>query len=321
MVACEEDPKPKKETEPATPSEPRFSQIESPSFSGDSAYMFVKRQVSFGPRVPGSRGQKNCAAFLENTFKKYGLTTEVQTAEVTAFNGTKLPIYNIIGRYKTERPERILIFAHWDTRPFADRDEQDRTKPIDGANDGGSGTGVILELARLLSLDSIGPNIGVDFILFDAEDYGKPAGGMPTANTRNTWCLGSQYWANNPTIENYKPRYGVLLDMVGATDAVFPKEGVSMNYAPGVVDEIWALADYLGYGNRFIDVRIGDITDDHLYINAIAKIPSVDIIHYDPNRRDFGPFHHKHDDNLEGIDKNTLGEVGHVMTQLIYREK
>ena len=215
-----------------------------------------------------------------------------------------------------------MLFAHWDTRPFADRDTKDKAKPIDGANDGASGVGVLLEVARLLQQNQT--SIGVDIIFFDAEDYGSTAASIIGQNSANDWCLGTQYWAKNPPIANYHPRYGILLDMVGASNAIFPKDYYSMYYAPHIVNKVWGKARDLGYGAYFSDIELtqrGAITDDHVYVNELAKIPAIDIIHYDPTTYDFGSFHHRHTDNMDIIDKKTLKAVGQTILEVVYSEE
>ncbi len=319
LVGCQnEEPKPKPQQEKTVE---QVKQIVAPVFSQDSAYHFIEKQVSFGPRVPNSVAHKNCGDYLTATLKGFGAEVIEQTGVVTAFNGAKLNIRNIIGQFLPEKENRIMLFAHWDTRPFADRDVKDQAKPIDGANDGASGVGVLMEVARLLKEKPT--NIGVDIIFFDAEDYGSTQGGIAGQQMADDWCLGTQYWANNPPIKDYKPKYGILLDMVGASDAIFPKEYISMYFAPHIVDKVWSKAAQLGYGNYFVNIQLpaqAAITDDHKYVNAIAKIPAIDIIHYDPVKYDFGHFHHTHKDNMEVIDKNTLKAVGQTITEVIYNE-
>ena len=222
--------------------------------------------------------------------------------------------------FDRERPKRIMLCAHWDTRHIADRDEENPTGPIDGANDGASGVGVLLEIARHLS--QVDPDLGIDLIFFDAEDYGSPQlsmGMTALSDMDNSWCLGSQFWAKNPPITGYKPQFGILLDMVGGEFATFPKEGFSLKYANPLVQAIWNKAQNLGYGNYFINRAIGGITDDHKYINEIAGIPTVDIIHYNPNKSDFGVFHHTHQDNITIINKNTMVAVGSTCMEIIYQ--
>jgi len=318
LVACDEHPKPAPIQKPS-PAETKFVPLPTAQFSATSAYQFVNDQVAFGPRVPNTEAHRKCATWLEAELKSMGLLTTVQRTSVTAYNNLKLDIFNITAQYNPEATRRILLCAHWDSRPYADRDSKDQTKAIDGANDGASGVGVLLELARAISSDTLKPDIGFDIVLFDAEDYGKPESAM-VGNSNNSWCLGSQYWASNIPIANYKPEYGILLDMVGAKNAVFPKEGASMHFAPQVVNKVWNLAAKLGHKAVFVPFVGNQITDDHIYLNQIAGIPTIDIIHYEVARNDFGKFHHTHEDNMSGIDSNMLGIVGEVLMQLIYSE-
>lgn len=308
----------KKEREGAAQEQEKHSTpIRVPDFVADSAYAFIEKQVSFGPRVPNTEGHQQCARYLQKKFRDYGLKVEVQHGKVRAYNGKKLNIQNIMARYKPDHPKRIALFAHWDTRPMADRGEKRKKEAIPGANDGGSGVGVLLEIARQLNKNPL-PH-GVDIVLFDAEDQGVPEG-KGTNNSADTWCLGSQYWAKHPPLSNYAPQYGILLDMVGSGDAIFPREGASIQYAPNVVDKIWNTAEELGYGEFFTDRRVQALTDDHIYVNRIAKIPTANIIHYNPDTRDFGPFHHTHRDNMDIISKKTLKAVGNTVLHVIYRE-
>ncbi|MBD79111.1 MAG: hypothetical protein CL840_09345 [Crocinitomicaceae bacterium] len=321
FVSCEEEPKRSlKKGKPTN--KVRFVPIERPEFNADNAYQYIKTQVDFGPRVPGTPSHKRCAEYLEKELSQLGMETQVQEAKVTSFDGVELPIYNITGRFNSENPNRIMLFAHWDTRPFADRDTKDKKKPILGANDGASGVGVLLEIARIIAQDSLKPSVGIDIVFFDAEDYGQPSGTMQGAESSNTWCLGSQYWANNLPEDFVRPKYGILLDMVGSANATFPKEAGSIKYNSSLVSNVWFIANKLGYGKYFIqDVAGGGITDDHVPVSVLANIPSIDIIHYDPRKRDFGHFHHRHSDNMDVIDKNTLHAVGETVLEVIYREK
>ncbi len=315
----EKAPKNEKETNAELPAIKKDFKVP-PGFNADSAFSFIKKQVEFGPRVPGTEAQKKCALYLENKMKNYGLNIIIQEAEVTVFTGKKVPCKNIIARYKPEDNNRILFFSHWDSRPFADRDTQNRTLPIDAANDGGSGVAVLMEIARQIFLDTTKPEVGIDFIFFDVEDYGQPQDIM-MQDKADTWCLGSQYWAKNPPVKNYQPKYGILLDMVGAKDAVFSKEGHSMHYGANVVEKVWQTAARLGYTKFFINNKdYRQLTDDHYYVNTLAQIPSIDLIHYNPYTGDFGNFHHTHKDNLSIIDKETLKAVGNTLLDLIYNE-
>jgi glutaminyl-peptide cyclotransferase len=289
-----------------------------PQFNSDSAYAFVKQQVDFGPRIPGTNQHAACAVWLESKLRTYISEVFTQKGVATTFDQKKYEIKNIIASYKPELSNRILLCAHWDTRPFADRDEgAKKNKIFDGANDGASGVGVLIEIARQLSIAQ--PNIGVDIVLFDLEDYGQPdESSFP--EMKDSWCLGSQYWAKNPHKPGYFAKYGILLDMVGAKNAVFPKEGVSVYYAPAVVERVWSTAAKLGYANYFIDAKAGALTDDHVYVNQLANIPCIDIIHYDVNAKDFFGHHHRVTDNMEQIDAKTLGVVGQTVLQVVFEE-
>jgi Zn-dependent M28 family amino/carboxypeptidase len=211
-----------------------------------------------------------------------------------------------------------MLFAHWDSRPFADNDTKDRAKPIDGANDGGSGVGVLLEVARQLQIQQ--PEIGVDIMFFDAEDYGQPSGDMRKRKS-GTWCLGSQYWARQPHRENYQANFGILLDMVGAPNAKFTREHISMTFAPHIVEKVWDVAASLGHGGYFDYQQTRHVgEDDHLYINKIRRIPSIDIIQYDATTGAFAPHWHTHDDNMDVIDKKTLAAVGETVLATVIQE-
>jgi len=294
--------------------------VKTPVFSGDSAFAHVAKQVSFGPRVPNSAGHKACAAWLANQLDAYGANVTVQTGRVTAYDGAVLDIQNIFGAFRPEIRRRILLYAHWDTRPYADRDTVRIKDPIDGANDGGSGVGVLLELARIFG-DSL-PNVGVDIAFFDAEDYGEPEW-LPNRDQDYTdWCLGSQYWARKPHLPGYRARYGILLDMVGAKGAVFNREGTSMETAPSVVDKVWGTAQRMGHGDMFLNRVTPQTVDDNLFVSQLAGIPSANIVHYHMDSRPMGyfQFHHTHGDNLDAIDPSVLETVGNVVAQVVYAE-
>lgn len=293
----------------------------SPDFNSDSAYHFVDKQVSFGPRVPNSEAHKACGDYLVAQLERFGAKVTEQKADLKAFDGTVLHARNIIGAFNPEKADRILLFAHWDTRPFADKDPDKNNyhTPILGANDGASGVGVLLEIAR--TLQEKAPDLGVDIIFFDAEDYGTPTF-VDDAPEGEWWCLGSQYWAKNPHIPGYKARFGILLDMVGAPDATFLKEALSRQYAQGIVEKVWGTARDLGYGKYFVDKNGGGITDDHVPVNEYRRIPSIDIIQYDLNTDSgFGWYHHTTKDDMDNISKETLKAVGQTLLEVVYKEK
>jgi hypothetical protein len=290
-----------------------------PNFDSDSAFHFVKTQTDFGPRVPNTDAHRKCAQFLQNRLEKYCDEVMVQSFTTTTFDGVKINCKNIIGSFAPEKERRVLLAAHWDSRPFADHDPDpaNKDKPIDGANDGASGVGVLLEIARQLKEKA--PETGVDIIFFDAEDWG-------TKNSREEsgdwWCLGSQYWARNPHVARYRADFGILLDMVGAPNATFLQEGLSMQYAAKIVAKVWSKAYQFGYKNYFVNSAGNHITDDHLYVNKIAKIPMINIIHQDQTSGSgFVSTWHTLQDNISNIDKNTLRIVGTTLLAVIYEEK
>ena len=295
----------------------------SPDFDADSAFHFVDKQVSFGPRVPNTAQHVACGDYLVSELKRFGADVTEQKADLKAYNGTVLKSRNIIGSFNSDKKDRVLLFAHWDTRPFADQDpnENNYRTAILGANDGGSGVGVLLEIARAIQKQT--PAIGVDIIFFDSEDYGTPSFDRSLfSNSEDSWCLGSQYWAKNPHISGYKARFGVLLDMVGAPDAIFHKEYFSKKYAGGVVEKMWSTARSLGYGKYFVDKDGGAITDDHIPVNEVRGIPSIDIIQHDPNSDSgFGWYWHTTSDNMDNISKETLKAVGQTVLEVVYKEK
>jgi len=308
LVACGEDKKPAAVHKAQEP-----KKVVRPNFDADSAYNFIQKQVDFGPRVPNTAAHVAAGNYLSTQLNRFGFEVIEQQAQVVAFDKTTLNIKNIIGAYKPELNNRVLLFAHWDTRPNADQDEERQTEPILGANDGASGVGVLLEIARQIQVDQ--PNIGVDIIFFDAEDYVDESG------TMEDYCLGSQYWANNMHKIGYSANFGILLDMVGGKDAMFAKEHHSMTHASAYVHHVWNIANELGHDNYFNNRPTRHVgIDDHVYINTIAKIPSIDIIQYDPETRSFAPHWHTHKDNMDVIDKQTLRAVGETVLATVLME-
>jgi len=293
--------------------------ISAPNFDPDSAFYFVKAQTDFGPRVPNTEAHRRCAQFLQNKLEEYCDKVIVQPFITHTFDGTKINGKNIIGSFFPEKQKRILLAAHWDSRHVADNDPDpaNRDKPIDGANDGASGVGVLLEIARQLKEKN--PEVGVDIIFFDAEDWGPPHGQNEDGDW---WCLGAQHWARNPHVANYKAHFGILLDMVGAPNAKFLQEGLSRRYASQIVSKVWTKAYQLGYKDYFLNFAGNPITDDHLYVNKIAKIPMINIIHQDhTTRTGFVPTWHTLQDNIANIDKTTLYVVGTTVLAVIYDEQ
>ncbi len=295
--------------------------IEIPNFSGDSAYAFVQRQVDFGPRVPGTEAHQSCANYLSTTLERFADTVVVQHFQARAYNGNVLKGKNIIGSFDPENADRIFLCAHWDSRPYADHDPdpENHNQPIDGANDGASGVGVLLEIARQMQQQQ--PEVGVDIILFDLEDYGPPQDSQQRGEG-DWWALGSQYWSRNPHDPGYFAKYGILLDMVGAKDATFMMEGFSLYYAPGLLKKVWNTAQRIGYSDRFLFEQGGYIEDDHKYINEILKIPTINIIHLDHQSVNGSFFDHWHtvNDDMDKISKATLKVVGQTVLTVVYED-
>lgn len=292
-----------------------------PVFDADSAYESVRVQLSFGPRVPNTPAHEKCADYLAGKLKTFTEHVTVQKGQVYAYNGTTLKFRNIIASWQPETNNRILLCAHWDSRPYADHDPDPKNwrKPVDAANDGASGVGVLMEVARQLKLHE--PPIGIDIILFDAEDYGPPQD-QEVDNSEQFWGQGAQYWANNPHKPGYFAKYGILLDMVGARNATFLMEGVSMQYAADIVRLVWSAGNRIGYSSWFLYENGGYITDDHVPINKIRNIPTIDIIHLDRNSATgFFPYWHTTGDTFDKIDKNTLKVVGQTLLTVIFEEK
>lgn len=316
-AACKEQPK---ETRAQ---EPNIVLYPAAEFNPDSAYAFIEQQVALGPRVPNTEAHRKAAEMFLAAFRRFGWEVQSQDFEAIAYNGTILKSRNIIASYNPQAKRRILLAAHWDTRPYADMDEDKsrRREPILGANDGGSGVGVLMEIARVIGRqqDSLKiKNIGIDIILFDSEDYGQPQDEEQTAFKKDSWCLGSQHWAKNKHKENYTAYFGILLDMVGAKDARFLLEGHSMEYAPLVVKKVWDTANRLGFGKYFVYEATNALIDDHLYVNQLAGIPMIDIIQYENGA--FGSFWHTHRDNMDIISTETLYAVGQTVLQVLYNE-
>ena len=284
----------------------------SPNFNADSAYYFVDKQVSFGSRVTNSEPHKKCGDWLVAELRKMSDNVIEQKTTLTNYDGRQLNIRNIIAEINPKAGKRILLCAHWDSRPFADEDNKDTDKPILGANDGGSGVGVLMEIARIIKNNPV--SVGIDIVLFDAEDLGK-------SEHNNSYCLGSQYWSTNLHKPGYKAEYGILLDMVGAANAKFAWEEVSVTYARSVLEKVWGTAQALGYPH-FVYYNKGGIIDDHAYVNKNAGIPTIDIIHFDTQTQSGFPEHwHTHRDNMNAIDRTTLKAVGQTLLEVIYSEK
>lgn len=306
------------------PTEPAQEVVfNAPPFNTDSAYQYIQSQVDFGPRPVNSKGHEQCGKWLIEISKQFADTVYVQPFTAKAFDGTMLKATNIIASFNPSATTRVLLTAHWDTRPWADQDDKNRDKPILGACDGASGVGVLIEIARAIRSQPMG--IGLDILFNDAEDYGYSSSlndiVTKVLETEHTFCLGSQHWARNPHVPGYQADFGILLDMAGAKNALFTREGTSSFNAGWVQDKVWNNAAKLGYGSYFSNRYTPPITDDHFYINQITKIPTVDIIPFDPTSPSgtFPDFWHTHKDVMEVIDKNTLKAVGETVLYTLYQ--
>ena len=292
-------------------------------FDADSAFLFCQQQCEFGPRVMNSDAHERCAQWIAEKFQQYGCGIEFQKADLKGYDGTILKSTNIIATSsfanRRNEGESILLCAHWDSRPWADNDPDSANwhKPVMAANDGASGVGVMLELARLLQHnDSL--NTVVDFVCFDAEDWGTPQ--WSNKSDADSWALGAQYWASHlspNTSKRYK--YAILLDMVGGQGAKFYHEGFSLKHARPIVEKVWQAAAAAGYGSFFPSQLGGYVTDDHVPVNEVAQIPCIDIINHYPDcpQSSFGPTWHTVNDDMQHLDRNTLKAVGQTLVQLI----
>ena len=294
------------------------------AFCADSAYAFCAAQCQYGPRTMNSVAHEECGQWIAEKFRQYGFDVELQRADLKGYDGTILKSTNIIA--KSQKPEaksqkpRILICAHWDSRPWADNDPDSANwrKPVMAANDGASGVAVMLEIARLLQQND-SASVAVDFVCFDAEDWGTPQ--WENDSDGDSWALGAQYWAANcPKQIANSYQYGILLDMVGGQSARFYQEYFSMKYARNIVEKVWQAASAAGYGSYFPAKDGGGVTDDHLPVNEKAGIPCIDIINHYPDceQSNFGPTWHTINDDMQHIDKNNLQAVGQTLIQLLF---
>jgi len=316
MISCGTDSSKKDTTTvESTPSSEPKPTLNVPVFNADSAYAYVEQQVNFGPRVPNTKEHDLCRQWLASQMESWADQVIEQNFTAVTYKGEKLKSTNIIGIFNPKAAQRILLAAHWDTRAVADYDpDPDRRKdPILGADDGASGVGVLLEIARQISENPM--DLGVDIIFFDAEDQGADGGG-----SAESWCLGAQYWSRNPHVKGYKADFGILLDMVGSAGARFTLEGTSMKYAPDIMNRVWRMAQGMGYGGYFVNERTGPITDDHLFVNMITGIPMINIINRPvTSATGFGSYWHTHNDNMDIIHPATLKATGQVVLAVIYQ--
>lgn len=298
-----------------------IAMVPCPQFIADNALHNIRQQCEIGPRVPGTEEWRKCGDSIVTWFSSLGLNVEEQQTTVQLYDGSSIPCRNIIAHLNPDNNDRILLCAHWDSRPWADNDpdENNHHTPVPAANDGASGVAMMLELARILSsADSI--RTGIDFVCFDAEDCGSPQW-YDGPHKADSWCLGSQYWSRQAAENRYQARFGILFDMVGGRGSTFSREGYSMQYAMPVVELLWHIAQQLGYGNYFPIRDGGYITDDHVSVNQIAQVPCIDIVPYHTDGpSSFGPTWHTLADTPDNIDPNVLKAVGQSVLQLIYND-
>jgi glutaminyl-peptide cyclotransferase len=287
-----------------------------PSFQRDTAFAYIEAQLAFGPRAPGTEAHAACGRWLAEELRALSADVVEQRFTAKGYTGITYQGLNIIGQYNPSAGKRILLAAHWDSRHTADSPLffGDQNQPVPGADDGASGVAVLLEIARILRDNPV--DIGVDIVFFDLEDQGETGAENP-----ESWGLGAQYWSRNPHRAGYQAKYGILLDMVGAKDARFPKEYWSQRFARELVDKVWKLARNLGYGNFFVETDGGAVTDDHYFVNTIAGIKMINIINRPAqSETGFGHYWHTPDDDIGVIDRRTLRAVGQVVLTVVYRE-
>ena len=286
---------------------PRNS-IDIPNFDSNKAFTYLVKQCEFGPRNPGSSGHLEFSNYLETFLSELEGNLIIQefiyTEPITNMerNGK-----NFIIQFNENAEYRLLLGAHWDTRSLSDQDEEveNQSLPVLGANDGASGTSVLMELATIISEKN--PEIGIDIVFFDAEDGGFS--GQP-----ETFALGSRFFAENLPI--VKPNFAIIVDMVGDKNLSIPIERISYNIAPEKVKEIWNLAEELSLPafKKTIDL---EIYDDHVPLWEVAAIPAIDIIDFQyPNM--FYNHWHTQRDTPENCSPQSLGQVGNLLVNYIY---
>jgi glutaminyl-peptide cyclotransferase len=279
----------------------------STGFDGNAAYNYAKAQVDFGPRVPGSPAAKKAGDWIISQMRARADTVIVQSFTYTTADGKKIPMRNILARFRPELSERVLYLTHWDSRPVSESasTEAEKKMPVPGANDGASGVGMFVALGDVLRKNK--PNVGVDLLFTDGEDYGDF--GPPEVDV----LIGAKYFATHPPTPGYKPLYGVLWDMIGDKDLRIPYEMNSFQQAPEVVSRVWQTAADLGYGNVFVQESGGLITDDHMpLLNAGMHVIDVIDLTYPP--------HHTPQDTMDKISPKSLAVVGDVATALVTRQ-
>jgi len=276
----------------------------STGFNGSAAYNYAKAQVDFGPRVPGTPAAQKAGDWIIRQMRARADTVIVQSFTYTTSDGKKLPLRNILARFRPNLPDRVLYITHWDSRPISESatTEAEKKMPVPGANDGASGVGMFVALGDVLKRTK--PVVGVDLLFTDGEDYGQF--GPPEVDV----LIGSKYFAAHLPSPGYNPLYGVLWDMIGDKDLRIPYEMNSFQQAPEVVSRVWQTAADLGYGDIFVQESGGLITDDHIpFLNAGIHVIDVIDLTYPP--------HHTPHDTMDKISARSLATVGDVATALV----
>jgi glutaminyl-peptide cyclotransferase len=302
-AGCVERGRPQPASEPAISMQSR--QI--PSFDMNRAYRDLVRQVTGGPRIPGTTGHRTCLSFLEQQLRANADTFFEQTFYTTHSRLGTIELTNLIAQFRPENAKRILLTAHWDSRPWADSDPvvERRTSPVPGANDGGSGVAVLLEVARAMRESS--PAVGVDLVFFDGEDLGKEG-------NLDSWCLGSKYFTKNPPVKLVY-ECAVNLDMIGDKNLTIPREQRSDRASHAVVDLVFSCARELGI-SQFVDHLGEEVYDDHVPL-IDAGIRAIDLIDFNyPDESN--SYWHTTADTPEHCSAESLGAVGDVLLRLIY---
>ncbi|MEO6444192.1 MAG: M28 family peptidase [Gemmatimonadaceae bacterium] len=273
-------------------------------FDGEQAMAYVRQQLEFGPRVPGSEAHRKAGDWIAQMMRARADTVIEQQWEHTAADGKVLPLRNVFARFRPEATERVLYMTHWDTRPRSEsaRDKGQQQLPVPGANDGASGTAMLIALGDVLKRTP--PSVGVDFLFVDGEDYGEF--GPPEVDV----LIGSRYFAEHLVVPGYTPLFGVLWDMVGDRDLRFEKEAYSLRDAPEVVARVWEQANVLGYGSTFVPTEGLAITDDHIPLLKVG-IRIINVIDLDY------PWHHTPEDTIDKISAASLKLVGTVALALV----
>jgi glutaminyl-peptide cyclotransferase len=274
-------------------------------FDGQAAFGYIEKQVGFGPRIPGTRAHEQMATWLDSLLRQRADTVVVQSWNHVTVKGDTLPLRNFLARFNPSAQKRILLMAHWDSRPTADSPQsRDSTKPVLGANDGGSGVALLLGVADVLK--RIPPALGVDLLFADGEDYGD------FIKTPDDVLIGSRYYGAHQ-LAGPKPLYAVLFDLIADKDLQIYQEGNSLVGAPEVVELVWDTAKDLGYGGYFIASPKYTLIDDHLELQK-AGIRAIDVVDFDY------PAWHTQYDTIDKVSAASLQVAGDVATALVRRE-